>query len=136
MEVNNKVKRPTAALYCQHCGQLQTLKLIYTLPEVAWLLGKSLKAIQELTKRKYLKFRYRYQDGKAHKAVDYFQLWDYITERLPTPEELQSGEENVTRKAIKKYVSFYAHAAFRMQEAREAKAREKAEQQNGDEPSI
>jgi len=130
------MQRPTAALYCQHCGQLQTLKLIYTLPEVAWLLGKSLKAVQELTKRKYLKHRYRYQDGKAHKVVDYFQLWDYITERLPTREELESGDENVTKKAIKKYVHFYAYAARRGQEARDAKAREKAEQQNGDEPSI
>jgi len=121
------MQRPTPALYCQHCGKLQTLKLIYTLPEVAWLVGKSLKAIQEMTKQKYLKFRYRYQGGKAHKVVDYFQLWDYITERLPTPEELNSGDENVTKNAIKKYVNWYARNGVKLREWREAKAREKAE---------
>lgn len=115
---------------------MQSLKLIYTLPEAAWLLGKSLTAIQEATKQKYLKFRYRYQGGKAHKVIDYWQLCDYIAERLPTPEELDSGNENVTKRAIKKYIHWYARREVRSREVREAKAKEKAEQQNGDEPSI
>jgi len=80
-----------------------------------------------------LKFRYRYQDGKAHKMVDYFQLWDYITERLPTPEELQSGDENVTKRAIKKYLAWYARLAVKGVEGRErAKSARAAEQQNGE----
>ena len=135
MEVNGKTKGPQV-LYCQQCGTQQTMKLIYSLREVAWLIGKSLPAVVEITKNGYLKHRYRYQDGKAHKVVDYFQLWDYIRERLPTPEELESGDENVTKRAIKKYVHWYKWAAIKAKETIVAKAREKAAQQNGDEPSI
>jgi len=134
--VEQPIKRPQV-LHCERCGTQQTMKLIYSLPEVAWLVGRSISAIKGAMERGDLKFRYRYQDGKAHKMVDYFQLWDYITERLPTPEELQSGDENVTKRAIKKYLAWYARLAVRGVEGRErAKAARAAEQQNGEEPSI
>jgi len=124
------------ALYCPGCHKQQTLKMIWTIPEMCVLVGLSRWAIEKAMRKGLLKYRYRYKDGKAHKVSDYYQFWDYITATCPTPEELKDGGvTNGHRKAIQKYLDFYAYQ-WKRKMFFKAQREQAAADREQDEPSV
>mgnify|MGYP001559163069 FL=1 len=71
------------------------------------MLKKPLGTINERINRGKLKYRYERGTGfKIRRVIDYFQIWDYILNELPTPEDLDSPGANKTAQAIAKIVGW------------------------------
>ena len=99
-----------ARIVCQHCGEVATYQLIYSLEQVAHLLKKSRGQILNMLREKKIEFRYELKTGWAiRRVVDYHQLWDYIDNFLPRPKDLESTQLNPTKRAIKRILEWERH---------------------------
>ncbi len=121
-------------IYCRHCGKVATYQLIYSLDQVEHLLKKNRGQVQNMFREGKLKFRYELRTGWcARRVVDYFQLWDYIDNHLPRPEDLESTKLNPTLRAIKRILGWNSDGQRQARATMERKRAEKQGQQSGPE---
>ena len=119
-------------IYCRHCGKHASLQLIYSIPQVAHLLKKSRGQVQNMLREGKLKFRYELRTGWcARKVVDFYQLWDYIDNHLPRPEDLESEKLNPTLRSIARILEWHRDGQRRSKATIERKRAEKQGQQSG-----
>ncbi len=121
-------------IYCRHCGRVATYQLVYDLNQVGHLLRKNRGQVQTMLRDQKLKFRYELKTGWAvRRVVDHFQIWDYIDNHLPRPEDLESPQLNPTMRAIKRILGWNSDGQRQARATMERKRAEKQGQQTGSE---
>jgi len=135
---------PRGLFYCSNCGHQGIFRWVYTLDQIAYLLGSKIEPVKMAISSEYMKFRYRLRRGKLEKIVTLPFFLQYIDERLPTPEALRSTDldnpgsdpvMNNTMQAILKIVNWKKGMTEKRVATRKAtlakkKAREEREQRS------
>jgi len=116
-----------APLFCESCNRNLNLQLVYSSRQVAHLLNVPQKVIHRWMAEGRLQFRYRLLGASSvRRVVDYFQLWAYVTQYLPTPADLESPHLTKTQASIKRIIEWHRKGA-RTVVARAAKKRAERE---------
>lgn len=101
-----------APLFCDSCHQKMNIQLIYSARQVAHMLNVPLSVVNFYMADGRLKFRYRLLSGQSlRRVVDYIQLWDFIGEFLPRPEDLKSTDLSKTKQAISRITEWHRRNA-------------------------
>lgn len=121
------MKMRNGPLYCQACGEKFNLQIIFSARQVAHMLNVPLTVVNFYMREGRLKYRYKLMSGRSvRRVVDYNQLWEFIGEYLPRPEDLASSNLSKTKAAIKRITDWhrrnaktlYKYAAKRRAESR------------------